>query len=282
MNVLSLFDGISCGQLALKRAGVHFDRYYASEIEPNAIKVTQHNFPDTIQLGDVRNIKADNLPKIDLLIGGSPCQTFSQAGERTGFDGKSGLFYEFLRLLKEVNPTYFLLENVKMKKEWREQITREVGVMPVLINSNLVSAQDRERLYWTNIMGDGLFGEITPPADKHIYLRDTVEQIDREWLPILPWTQKVWGTKKKIDTLRTIDSDKSFTLTTNKSHPKNYYLSPDRTRLTKLTSREAEILQTVPKGYTSCITEGAAFSALGNGWTVDVIAHILAGIKGAR
>ena len=279
MVVLSLFDGISCGQLALERAGIKVDRYYASEIEPNAIKVTQHNFPDTIQLGDVRNIKAENLPKIDLLIGGSPCQTFSQAGERTGFDGKSGLFYEFLRLLKEVDPTYFLLENVKMRKDWQDEISRELGVEPVLIDSNLVSAQDRKRLYWTTILGDGWFGETTQPINKKLYLYNSVEQVNREWLPLLPWTQKYWGGKKKIDMLRTIDSDKSFTLTTNKSHPKNYYLSPDRTRLTKLTSREAEILQTVPDGYTSCISEGAAFSALGNGWTVDVIAHIFKGLK---
>jgi len=278
MTVLSCFDGISCGQLALKRAGVPVDRYYASEIEPNAIKVTQHNFPDTIQLGDVRNIKAANLPKIDLLIGGSPCQTFSQAGERTGFDGKSGLFYEFLRLLKEVNPTYFLLENVKMKKDWQDEISKELGVEPVLIDSNLVSAQDRKRLYWTNISGDGWFGEITQPTNKKAYLYNSVEQVNREWLPLLPWTQKYWGGKRKIDMLRTIDSDKSFTLTTNKSHSKNYYLSPDRTKLTKLTSIEAEILQTVPQGYTSCISEGAAFTALGNGWTVDVIAHIFKGL----
>ena len=278
MTVLSLFDGISCGQLALQKAGVHIDKYYASEIEPNAIKVTQHNFPDTIQLGDVRNIKAANLPKIDLLIGGSPCQTFSQAGERTGFDGKSGLFYEFLRLLKEVNPTYFLLENVKMKKDWQDEISKELGVEPVLIDSNLVSAQDRKRLYWTNISGDGWFGEITQPTNKKAYLYNSVEQVNREWLPLLPWTQKYWGGKRKIDMLRTIDSDKSFTLTTNKSHSKNYYLSPDRTKLTKLTSIEAEILQTVPQGYTSCISEGAAFSALGNGWTVDVIAHIFRGL----
>lgn len=278
MTVLSLFDGISCGQLALQKAGVHVDKYYASEIEPNAIKVTQHNFPDTIQIGDVRNIKAVDLPKIDLLIGGSPCQTFSQAGERTGFDGKSGLFYEFLRLLKEVNPTYFLLENVKMKKDWQDEISKELGVEPVLIDSNLVSAQDRKRLYWTNISGDGLFGEITQPTDKKVYLYNSVEQVNREWLPLLPWTQKYWGGKRKIDMLRTIDSDKSFTLTTNKSHSKNYYLSPDRTKLTKLTSKEAEILQTVPSGYTSCISEGAAFTALGNGWTVDVIAHIFKGL----
>ena len=276
MNVLSLFDGISCGQIALERAGVKVDRYYASEIEPNAIKVTQHNYPNTIQLGDVTKVQAANLPKIDLLIGGSPCQSFSIAGDGTGFNGKSGLFYEYLRILKEVKPTYFLFENVKMKKEWSDEITKELNVIPILINSNLVSAQDRERLYWTNIPN------ISQPEDRNIFLYDVVEQENRVWLPILPWTQKVWGTKKKIDTLRKISDRKSFCLTTNKSHPRNYYLSPDKTRLTKLTSKEAEILQTVPEGYTSCITEGAAFSALGNGWTVDVIAHILAGIKEAR
>jgi DNA-cytosine methyltransferase len=276
MNVLSLFDGISCGQIALERAGIKVDRYYASEIEPNAIKVTQHNYPNTIQLGDVTKVQAASLPKIDLLIGGSPCQSFSIAGDGTGFNGKSGLFYEFLRLFREVKPKYFMLENVKMKKEWRDEITKELNVIPILINSNLVSAQDRERLYWTNIPN------ISQPEDRNIFLHDVVEQENRVWLPILPWTQKVWGTKKKIDTLRTIDSDKSFTLTTNKSHPRNHYLNPEKTMLTKLTSKEAEILQTVPEGYTSCITEGAAFSALGNGWTVDVIAHILAGIKEAR
>lgn len=276
MNVLSLFDGISCGQIALERAGVKVDRYYASEIEPNAIKVTQHNYPNTIQLGDVTKVQAASLPKIDLLIGGSPCQSFSIAGDGTGFNGKSGLFYEFLRLFREVKPKHFMLENVKMKKEWRDEITKELNVIPILINSNLVSAQDRERLYWTNIPN------ISQPEDRNIFLHDIVEQENRVWLPILPWTQKVWGTKKKIDTLRKINDRKSFCLTTNKSHPKNYYLSPDKTRLTKLTSKEAEILQTIPEGYTSCITEGAAFSALGNGWTVDVIEHILAGIKEAR
>ena len=278
MIVLSLFDGISCGQLALQRAGINVDKYYASEIEPNAIKVTQHNFPNTIQLGDVRNIKANDLPKIDLLIGGSPCQSFSQAGDRTGFDGKSGLFYEFLRLLKEVNPTYFLLENVKMKGEWRNEITKELGIMPVLINSNLVSAQDRERLYWTNIEGDGWFGEITQPDNKRIYLYNVVEQVNRKWIKIPNWAGKYWGDKKKGDGLRSINADKSFTLITNKSHFRNYYYSLDRTKMTNLTSREAEILQTIPSGYTSCRSENAAFTALGNGWTVDVIAHIVKGL----
>ena len=153
MNVLSLFDGISCGQIALERAGIKVDNYYASEIKDIAIKVTQLHYPNTIQLGDVRNIKAEDLPKIDLLIGGSPCQDFSNANRnKDGLEGeKSGLFYQYLRLLHELKPRYFLLENVAMKKEERKRISDMLGVEPILINSNLVSAQNRKRLYWTNI-----------------------------------------------------------------------------------------------------------------------------------
>lgn len=152
MNVLSLFDGLSCGQIALNRAGVKYDNYYASEIDQYAIKVTQHNYPNTIQLGDIHNIKGTELPYINLLMGGSPCQSFSSAGNRTGFDGKSGLFWEYVRILNEVKPKYFLLENVKMKKEWEEIITKEMGVEPILINSNLV---------WLRI-GKDYIGQIFP------------------------------------------------------------------------------------------------------------------------
>jgi DNA (cytosine-5)-methyltransferase 3A len=123
MNVLSLFDGMSCGQIALNRANIPYDKYYAAEIDKNAINVTQHNYPETIQLGDVTQINGDDLPKIDLLIGGSPCQSFSNAGLRNGFDGKSKLFWEYVRVLKETKPKYFLLENVKMKQEWQDIIS---------------------------------------------------------------------------------------------------------------------------------------------------------------
>jgi DNA (cytosine-5)-methyltransferase 3A len=165
-NVLGLFDGMSCGQIALNKVGIKYDNYYASEIDVHAIKVTQHNYPNTIQLGDIHNIKGSDLPKIDLLFGGSPCQSFSSAGNRTGFDGKSGLFWEFVRVLNEVQPKYFLLENVKMKKEWEDIITKEMGVEPIRINSNLVSGQNRERLYWTNIPN------LTQPEDKNIKLSE--------------------------------------------------------------------------------------------------------------
>jgi len=153
-NVLSLFDGMSCGQIALNKNGFEIKEYYASEIDNHAINVTQNNYPKTKQLGSVTELKTDNLPKIDLLIGGSPCQSFSNAGLRNGFDGKSKLFYEYVRVLKETKPTYFLLENVKMKKEWQDIISKELGVEPIEICSSLFSAQQRKRLYWTNINVD--------------------------------------------------------------------------------------------------------------------------------
>lgn len=270
MNVLSLFDGISCGQVALERAGINVNQYFASEIEKEAIKVTQTNYPNTIQLGDVKKLKADMLPKIDLLMGGSPCQDLSiatQTGE--GLRGeKSGLFWEYIRVLKEIKPKYFLLENVaSMKKVDRDIITLIIGVEPILINSALVSGQQRKRLYWTNIPN------ITQPNDKGIKFHEVVKK-DREWFELLPWCKKVWGGQVKVDSLRKLSSEKGFTLTTNRSHPKNYYLNDDRTMMTKLDADEAEILQTLPQGYTSCIPNGKRFKAIGNGWTVDVIAHI--------
>lgn len=193
MNVLSLFDGVSCGQVALNRAGIKYDNYYASEIDKNSIKVTQHNYPNTIQLGSVVNIKGSDLPKIDLICGGSPCQNLSFAGNMKGmstkdnyeitnldeylklkndgfeFEGQSYLFWEYVRILKEVNPKYFLLENVKMLKKWENIITDVLGIEPIEINSSLVSAQYRRRLYWTNIPN------ITQPNDNNIELKDIID-----------------------------------------------------------------------------------------------------------
>lgn len=150
-NVLSLFDGLSSGQIALNKLGIKYDNYFASEIDKHAINITQKNYPNTIQLGDVTKLTAQNLPKIYLLIGGSPCQSFSNAGLRNGFDGKSKLFFEYVRLLNDIKPTYFLLENVKMKQEWKDIISKELNVEPIEICSSRFSAQQRKRLYWTNI-----------------------------------------------------------------------------------------------------------------------------------
>ncbi len=177
MNVLSLFDGMSCTQIALQKLGITPTKYFASEIDQYAMKVTQTNFPDTIQLGDVTKVNADDLPEIDLLIGGSPCQGFSFAGKRLNFDDpRSKLFFEYVRLLKDLKPKYFLLENVRMKQESQDVISEQLGVQPIVLNSNLVSAQNRHRLYWTNIPVDGL------PEDRGIKLRDILEHgyTDRE------------------------------------------------------------------------------------------------------
>lgn len=278
MNILSLFDGISCGQIALERACIKIDNYYSSEIDNNAIKVTQYNYPNTIQIGDVTKIKyKDNKlytekgiyeNKIDLLIGGSPCQGFSNAGKMLNFkDERSMLFFEYVRLLNEVKPKYFLLENVKMKKEWQDIITRYLGVEPIEINSSLVSGQNRVRLYWTNIPN------VKPPQDKKIMFKDIISK-DRKWFSLLPWCFKKWGDKIKLDTLRTLEDDKSFCVTTGKTHSKNYYLNRERNMMTKLNADEVELLQTIPIGYTNVLAETQRFKCIGNAWTVDVIAHI--------
>jgi len=170
MNVLSLFDGMSCGRIALERLGIQVDNYYASEIDKYAIQVSQANYPDIIQVGDVTELDTSILPKIDLIMGGSPCQGFSFAGKQLAFDDpRSALFFEFVRCVKELQPKYFLLENVRMKKEYLDVISEYMGVEPIMINSALVSAQNRVRYYWTNIPG------IEQPEQRGIVLRDILE-----------------------------------------------------------------------------------------------------------
>ena len=170
MNVLSLFDGMSCGRIALERLGIPIDNYYASEIDKYAIQVSQANYPDIIQVGDVTELDTSTLPKIDLIMGGSPCQGFSFAGKQLAFDDpRSALFFEFVRCVEELKPKYFLLENVRMKKEYLNVISEYMGVEPIMINSALVSAQNRVRYYWTNIPG------IEQPEQRGIVLRDILE-----------------------------------------------------------------------------------------------------------
>ena len=170
MNVLSLFDGMSCGRIALERLGIQVDNYYASEIDKYAIQVSQANYPDIIQVGDVTELDTSTLPKIDLIMGGSPCQGFSFAGKQLAFDDpRSALFFEFVRCVEELKPKYFLLENVRMKKEYLDVISEYMGVEPIMINSALVSAQNRVRYYWTNIPG------IEQPEDRGMVLRDILE-----------------------------------------------------------------------------------------------------------
>ena len=175
MNVLSLFDGMSCGRIALERAGIKVDKYFASEIDKYAIEIAKKNYPDTIHIGDVKDVmypESFDGHKIDLVIGGSPCQGFSFAGDRLNFDDpRSKLFFEYARLVKECNPKYFLLENVRMKQECQDVINDILGVYPIAINSNLVSAQNRYRLYWTNIPFDG------QPEDKGLMLKHILEKV---------------------------------------------------------------------------------------------------------
>tara|TARA_R110001632_G_scaffold24300_4_gene68007 strand:+ start:2383 stop:3276 length:894 start_codon:yes stop_codon:yes gene_type:complete len=293
MNVLSLFDGMSCGQIALDKLGIKVDNYFASEIDKHAIKVTQSNYPNTNQIGSILDIKGVDLPKIDLLFGGSPCQSFSRAGDGSGFDGKSKLFWEFIRVLKETNPTYFLLENVVMKKEWEQVITDALGVSPIHICSSSFSAQKRQRLYWTNIPFNS---DIT---DRGVNLNDIVEG-DREEILNCPLVLDTYvngsikiknATKKgflianegdsvnlEVPTSRTRRGRVGVGKTNTLNTACNYGMVKEG-KLVKLNVNDFEVLQTVPKNYTILASENQRKRMLGNGWTVDVIAHIFKNLK---
>jgi len=375
MNVLSLFDGMSCGQIALNQLGIKVDKYYASEIDKYAITITKKNFPNTIHLGDVTKVKAEDLEPIDLLMGGSPCQGFSFAGRQLNFnDPRSALFFEFVRLLKECKPKYFLLENVRMKKEYQDVISEHLGVEPIMINSALVSAQNRVRLYWTNIPN------IIQPQDKGLMLKDILEDLPFNLDP--NYLKGMFGNKTRGEMVRSIEEPKSKCLTSSmyKGQITSYIKNPERIKerttyfqfdasgkgynsqqdrirkldkpsgtlaaqaasipkifcgrlvnrkinpkngkrddnnsnleykqklenrkdnksgcLTtvqkdnilvkektekmyyrKLTPTECERLQTVPDSYTKGVSNTQRYRMLGNGWTVEVIKHILGEIR---
>lgn len=297
MNVLSLFDGISCGQLALERAGVKVDKYYASEIKKYAIKVTQNHYSNTIQLGDVTKISYNDgilytengnfeVGEIDLLIGGSPCQNFSTARammcEIDGLKGeKSRLFFEYLRLLKEIKPKYFLLENVKMKKESEKELNQYLGVEGLHINSRLVSFQNRPRIYWTNIPG------VTMPPDKGISFQD-FKDTDFQYCKNFkvnktPSREKMWNNgegKNKIGTCQNItNADKIYCITRKQDRSPNSGLVEFDGFCRYLTRREIELGQTLPIGYTDCLSYNQMQDVCGDGWTVDVVAHLFEGLK---
>ena len=280
MNVLSLFDGMSCGQIALDKIGIKVENYYASEIKKHAIQVTQKNYPNTIQVGDVTKLKGSDLPKIDLLIGGSPCQDFSRANKtKKGLDGdKSGLFWEYVRLLKETKPTYFLLENVKMKKEWQDIISEELGVKPVRINSSLVSGMLRDRFYWTNIPFD------TNIKDKGIKLADIIDDgyVDREkGLCLLESYSRPLKTPAKIARRYFLYGFWQVVFKDEETYNrlKEDYNLAQEGDVRYMTHEEMERAQSVPPGYTSDLTRNESACLLGDGWTVDVIAHIFQGLK---
>lgn len=298
MRVLSLFDGICCGYLALERAGIKIDSYDAYEIEKNAIKATETNFPDVIHHGDVtKEDFAKYQGKIDLIIGRSPCQGFSSSGKQLNFnDPRSKLFFEYVRAIKECQPKYFLLENVVMKKEWQDIISSYLGVEPIEINSSLVSAQNRRRLYWTNIPN------VTLPKDKNITLEDILEDIEfpnpaairgrrlnkativgrrldknghrKDTDKTIPITQclEVRATNTdKSNCLTTVDKDNVLTPLPIGRHPDAF---KNNLPFRYYTTKEMCRLQTVPDDFLNMIPDSAARKALGNGWTVDVIAHI--------
>lgn len=336
MNVLSLFDGMSCGRVALERANIPVATYYASEIDKYAIQISQKNYPDIIHLGDINNWESWNVPwsDINLILAGSPCQGFSFAGKQLAFDdARSALFFRFAEILAHVqslNPDVrFLLENVRMKKEFENVITSIVGVEPVMINSALVSAQNRKRLYWCN-------WDVKQPEDKGVLLREviheTVDITNHDKLPKFNCNPSGKGMNGNVTP---ITSDKSPTLTTNKGegskiaiplnavvgikqnprgknrggihtdkspaltsnsfeHNNKIVYLVDREKnhaitalyskkidgyIRKLTPIECERLQTLPDNYTAGISNSQRYKMLGNGWTVDVIAHILQSLK---
>lgn len=276
--VLSLFDGISCGKVALDRAGIKVKKYYASEIDKFAMQVSEKNHPDIIQLGDVTSWRSWDIDwkNVGLLIGGSPCQGFSFAGKQLNFnDDRSKLFFVYVDILnhiKSVNPDVkFLLENVKMKAEWQDVISGYLGVKPIRINSALVSAAKRDRLYWANF-------DVETPDDKRITF-DDINQHSTDWLSDT-YIDKVSKWKAQQDPIANTTfigtNSKLHCLTArgyNQSHSGMILIS-DGNKYRYLTNNEAELAMTLPVDYTAGITDRERARCLGNGWTVDVIAHI--------
>lgn len=310
MKVLSLFDGISCGMVALERAGIPVDAYYASEIDKNAIAISQKNYPDIIRLGDVTKWREWDIPwaEIDLLIGGSPCQGFSFAGKQLNFnDPRSKLFFEFVDILNHIrnhNPNVkFLLENVGMKKEYQNIISEHLGCEPVCIDSEIITPMRRKRLYWFNFSvadifekpcclkdilecdvdpkyfkNEEQFNKITYTENRTLYIRNlpnkkmAVQEYDgvvmsRTWQTYMPLV------KQKSHAIRSANPDDVGVCVSTKNG----------LRFRKFTLSEMEKMQTLPVGYTKVdgVSERQSKTTIGNGWTVDVIAHILKGLKEA-
>lgn len=293
MKILSVFDGISCGQIAAVQAGITVDKYYASEIDASAINVTMKNFPSTVQVGDITKVNSEVLGTIDLLIGGSPCQGFSFAGKQLNFDDpRSKLFFEFVRLLKECKPRYFLLENVKMKKEHQDVISERLGVEPIEINSNFVSAQDRKRLYWTNIEfdrdvllpNDNCIADIMEPnVGEEYYLTDKISQryYQNPNHVCNPQKSCVIGKLSKYQGDRVFDTKckaSSLSAAGGNNGGGGCNIIWDNGKLRKLTPTECELLQNVPRNYTEGAKKTQRYKMLGNGWAVGVITHILKAI----
>lgn len=303
ITVLSLFDGMSCGRIALEKAGIPVEMYISSEIKSHAIRVANLHFPldKFLRMGDVTKLHREMLPPIDLLIGGSPCQDFSGANKvREGVNGvKSGLFYEYVRLLKECSPKYFLLENVKMKKEHQDLVSRELGCEPIVINSSALAPQLRHRVYWTNI-------PIGPIEDKNINLNDILlgGYSDRQKARCLlesdsrPLTTPIKMVHRYFNTgFTTLIFKNKEHYEAIKGHFNTYFKGYSAKEIDLIsrgmdlslyegvrymTKREREACQTVPPGYTDTLSRDEGACLLGDGWTVDVIAHIFKGLPYAN
>ena len=318
INAVSLFDGVSCGRVAFDRAKIPLKRYAAYEIDPDAIKVSQNNWSDIERYGDVTTADFTQYRGFDILMGGSPCQGFSFAGKQLNFeDPRSKLFFEFVRALKEVQPEYFLFENTPMKKTYIDVINECLGLEPQLINSNLVSAQDRKRLYWVgkrNIDGTYSKIEIELPEDRGILLEDIVlpdALVDRDKAHAIiasigrtthrEYFKKYQGQMvfKAIELSNIyggfkekrprVHLNKSVTIRTAKGgghipslviegKAKELTLENFKNCIRKVTPLECERLQTLPDNYTEGVSDTARYRCIGNGWTVDVIAYILSQI----
>lgn len=301
-NIISLFDGMSCGQIALRELGVTDINYYSSEVDISAIKITKHNFPNTFQLGDVRNISYSNgtiysdggnfyVGDVDLLIGGSPCQNLSFIGNRAGlstkegveitnleqyltlkkegfeFQGQSYLFWEYIRLKKEINPNKFLLENVKMSKKWKDVFSEIIGVEPIFINSSLVTFASRPRYYWTDLVAQNF--EI---KDKGILLKDNLDDTI-PFREVINTFNKTWGDKKRIDKgVNWVNNKKLNCITTKLCHTNQYLFNEDFSKMRMLSIDEVRRAQTIPDWYDySIITKTSFEKCIGNAWTIDVI-----------
>ena len=300
MRVFSLFDGIAGARQALKNIDINVNKYFASEIDEYAIKIAKANHTDIIQVGDINNLNFNDYKNIDLLVGGSPCQGFSSSGKGLNFnDPRSKLFFKFVEALRIIKPKFFILENVRMEERYRNLISNQLGVEPILINSALVTAQNRKRLYWTNIPG------ITQPEDQGILLKDILEE--KNYIPGRQVSRRINKENKREDYNLSIkrkqyieinkDVDKMNTLTTvlkdtilirDKSktvrsggrydYGRHEWDSVDKDHLRKLTPLECERLQGYPDNFTATVSKTQRYKALGNSFTVPVIVHILRGI----
>ena len=292
-NALSLFDGISSGRHALEKANINFENYYSSEIDKKSVLVAQKNYPDTIQLGDVEEWESWDLEHIDLIMGGSPCQGFAAQGQQYNFDDpRSILFFTMIDIIKHFKPKYFLLENVRMRKEWEKIITEHMGVEPIHICSSLVSAQRRQRVYWAN-------WPASQPIATHNHLSEILEKDDGMTNPAfiagrkinrntgkreddnikLPRIQTLEVNKdySKMCCITTVEKDSVLTNRSSGRHLDAFTVLKKDIDWRYLTVNEMERLQTLPDDYTQVgnLSDSKRKSMLGNGWTIDVITHLL-------